>query len=407
MQTGPIGRLALIGRLGSDGEAFSASWLRHSGHPDSVLAHLAVIWEQTFARDTEALTARLLADNWNNLDPDTTTTAEHAVGGVGVTDDQLSAPVQQNLGDGWKKLAGHEVAHGTWLYLLDTRRGEVSAYEAVWHFEWQGYACIPLADLATPAAQANLPSMQTCGPLRQWAAEDQIVRHIPALAGFPPHLLHLALAVLGEGRTAVIHAETRESGTVWLPGGGHLIRVLASVDHGSGTAILPRPLSGPNLAAPPAVLVSAFQVADACQGLKELLEDLMAFHAGLQVMAQVGHDAADNVAEWWAQDTIGSRASGDCVAAARRILTGIDDGDPAVLDALPPIPIDTDDTTRSNGTLVEIYEERVQFGLVYPRPWDELSAFQRDRLLDALVVGFESRFHDAVATQCRLVIGPA
>src|SRR5262249_24119630 len=48
-----------------------------------------------------------------------------------------------------------------------------------------------------------------------------------------------------------------------------------------------------------------------------------------------GAEAGRGVAEWWAQDTIGGRDTGDVRATARRILAGIDDGDPAVLDGLP------------------------------------------------------------------------
>ena len=48
-----------------------------------------------------------------------------------------------------------------------------------------------------------------------------------------------------------------------------------------------------------------------------------------------GSEAGRNAADWWGQHTVGGRTTGDVRPAARRILTGIDDGDPRVLFALP------------------------------------------------------------------------
>src|SRR5215470_12893589 len=47
--------------------------------------------------------------------------------------------------------------------------------------------------------------------------------------------------------------------------------------------------------------------------------------------ARAGRDAAD----WWEQDTLGGRASGDTTARAAAILAGLDDIDPAIVDTLP------------------------------------------------------------------------
>jgi hypothetical protein len=57
--------------------------------------------------------------------------------------------------------------------------------------------------------------------------------------------------------------------------------------------------------------------------------------ATLERLRTAGTEAGRSAAEWWAQDTIGGRATGDVRRAARRILAGIDDEDPAVLDGLP------------------------------------------------------------------------
>jgi hypothetical protein len=63
-----------------------------------------------------------------------------------------------------------------------------------------------------------------------------------------------------------------------------------------------------------------------------------AWTATLARLRADGVEAGRGIADWWAQDTLGGRATGDIRAAARRILAGIDDGDPAVLDALPTSP---------------------------------------------------------------------
>lgn len=51
--------------------------------------------------------------------------------------------------------------------------------------------------------------------------------------------------------------------------------------------------------------------------------------------ADIGREHGEAAAEWWHQDTLGGRASGDTLARARSIDRGLRDGDPLVLDALP------------------------------------------------------------------------
>lgn len=55
----------------------------------------------------------------------------------------------------------------------------------------------------------------------------------------------------------------------------------------------------------------------------------------LDAAYQAGAAAGRQAADWWAQHTVGGQAHGDTASTARRILAGIDDGDPAVLDQLP------------------------------------------------------------------------
>ncbi|MEW9530629.1 hypothetical protein [Microbispora sp. NPDC049125] len=55
----------------------------------------------------------------------------------------------------------------------------------------------------------------------------------------------------------------------------------------------------------------------------------------LAQMTARGTEDGKNAASWWQQDALGGRATGDTRTAARRILKGIEDGDPQILDELP------------------------------------------------------------------------
>jgi hypothetical protein len=68
--------------------------------------------------------------------------------------------------------------------------------------------------------------------------------------------------------------------------------------------------------------------------LAALLEHVEADIAVLQA-GDIGREHGAAAAEWWQQEAIGSRATGDTTATARRVIRGIEDGDPEVLDALP------------------------------------------------------------------------
>ena len=50
---------------------------------------------------------------------------------------------------------------------------------------------------------------------------------------------------------------------------------------------------------------------------------------------EIGREHAKNATAWWQQGALGGRATGDVAAVARRVLQGMDDGDPAILDILP------------------------------------------------------------------------
>lgn len=60
-----------------------------------------------------------------------------------------------------------------------------------------------------------------------------------------------------------------------------------------------------------------------------------AYEQAIAYAAKRGAQDGANAAGWYLQDTLGGRATGDPVKAARYILRGIEDGDSAVTDGFP------------------------------------------------------------------------
>jgi hypothetical protein len=83
-----------------------------------------------------------------------------------------------------------------------------------------------------------------------------------------------------------------------------------------------------------ALFLIARDVADACV---TLVSEAMSEHiaAATKKAASIGGQHGINAADWYCQEIMGGRAPGDAAVTARKILAGIDDGDPAVLDSLP------------------------------------------------------------------------
>jgi hypothetical protein len=83
----------------------------------------------------------------------------------------------------------------------------------------------------------------------------------------------------------------------------------------------------------------------------------------------IGRQHGENAAAWWNQDALGGRATGDTTAIATRVLQGIEDGDPAVIDALP----DLADAWSEDFTPGDLAEE-----CLWPEPdRDDTAAHQR------------------------------
>lgn len=107
--------------------------------------------------------------------------------------------------------------------------------------------------------------------------------------------------------------------------------------------------------------------------------------------AKIGREHGRNAAGWWEQDAIGGRATGDVRPAALRTLSGIEDGDPEILDSLPGPDL--------SGQWADGYSSRDLY--------TELSVDGIDddgSLCDAYEMAFSEAVHDEIARMCREVL---
>lgn len=110
--------------------------------------------------------------------------------------------------------------------------------------------------------------------------------------------------------------------------------------------------------------------------------------------SDLGRDHGESAAAWWEQDALGGRATEDTTATAERVLRGIEDGDPLVLDALPGW-----DSIASSDEIVAT------------SGWPEPDADDRDAhdrwqaaqasILDAYTTAFVDAFLASAAASCR------
>ena len=112
----------------------------------------------------------------------------------------------------------------------------------------------------------------------------------------------------------------------------------------------------------------------------------------LDTLRAAGAEAGRAAADWWAQGTVGGRAAGDTAATARRVLAGVDDGDPAVLDTLPTLPAG-DDPSR--------YRDAVTAADVA-----DLTPAERAEAGEAYRDGFDTAVLDAVTAHCHAAASP-
>lgn len=120
----------------------------------------------------------------------------------------------------------------------------------------------------------------------------------------------------------------------------------------------------------------------------------------LDALRAAGESAGANAADWWAQDIVGGRASGDTAATARAILAGLDDGDPLICDALPGYDLsgrqDPDTATEA-----QIYADAAPPDA--PR-WDTLTDRARAESADAFADSYHTAARDRIAEHCHLAL---
>jgi hypothetical protein len=119
----------------------------------------------------------------------------------------------------------------------------------------------------------------------------------------------------------------------------------------------------------------------------------------LQALREAGTRAGSTAADWWAQDTIGGRASADTTRTARAVLAGLDDGDPAIFDTLPAcdLPGHGADTNRE----ADLYTDAAPTDAP---TWQTLDPAGREEAIDAYRDGFDTAVHERVAQHCRTAL---
>ncbi|WP_371409322.1 DUF4314 domain-containing protein [Micromonospora zamorensis] len=121
--------------------------------------------------------------------------------------------------------------------------------------------------------------------------------------------------------------------------------------------------------------------------------------AALQRMRAAGTEAGRTAAESWAQDAIGARASGDIRLTARRVLAGIDEGDPAVLGALPRFTLAGEAVDTAGWELFADATGDVS-------GWFGLRIQQRDEAMAVYRDAFDTATTDRIADLCHLAASP-
>jgi hypothetical protein len=111
-------------------------------------------------------------------------------------------------------------------------------------------------------------------------------------------------------------------------------------------------------------------------------------------LADAGRRHGADAAGWWQQYTLGGRTTGDVTATAARVLAGLDNLEPRVLDTLPAAPF-------SDALLEQVYTEHTSR---FAPTWGRLSPSQRVAAVDAYRDAYDDAAHQQVETYCRQVL---
>jgi hypothetical protein len=114
----------------------------------------------------------------------------------------------------------------------------------------------------------------------------------------------------------------------------------------------------------------------------------------LNRLAEAGRQDGADAAAWWQQYALGGRTTGDVTGTAARVLAGLDNLEPRVLDTLPAAPF-------SDALLEAVYTEHTS--RLAPA-WRRLRPSQRVAAVDAYRDAYEDALHQQVAAYCRQVL---
>ena len=130
------------------------------------------------------------------------------------------------------------------------------------------------------------------------------------------------------------------------------------------------------------------------------------FERALDYARELGAEHGQNAADWWEQDAIGGRSrAGTEQETARRVLQGIEDGDPEILDSLPAPDLSGEWVDTLTGA--QLVEDAVahawgisQDELRNQRP-ENLGGEWADEICAAYETAFTDAAQDAVAEHCK------
>ena len=111
-------------------------------------------------------------------------------------------------------------------------------------------------------------------------------------------------------------------------------------------------------------------------------------------LAEAGRQHGVDAAGWWQQYALGGRTTGDVTATAARVLAGLDNLEPRVLDTLPAAPF-------SDVLLDGVYTEHTS--RLAPT-WNRLKPSQRVAAVDAYRDAYDTALHQQIAAYCRQVL---
>ncbi len=124
---------SLIGTIHPDRHSYTARRLYRGGAPERIVPVLRQIWRDVFDGDTDRMLQRLLAQDWEFLDPGCAgpVAGPDLVAGIGKMD--WSGPPDREVGDlrNTRAAVGH-----AWAYLVDDVDDHLLVFEASVHGRW-------------------------------------------------------------------------------------------------------------------------------------------------------------------------------------------------------------------------------------------------------------------------------